>query len=225
MTTRYEKLIADAKKNITEISPTDAELKSKSGNTIIVDVRDKEEWDEEHIPDAIHLSRGTVEWKIEDKVPDPNTTIICHCGGGGRRPCRRKFAEDGLQKRPFHGRRLQSLESRRITDDEIVKSVPSEIRLHRLFGCLTVLHAALLLLVLLISIHSDAKLTEWDHQLWVGLATLWFFWPLVLALHPAQSARRVLVPMGVAAPFVFLWFNWWAHIDGPAVSVCDGVWI
>ena len=84
MGTNYEKLVADAKKNITEISPTDAELKSKSDNVIIVDVREKDEWDEEHIPDAIHLSRGTIDWKIEEKVPDPNTTIICHCGGGGR---------------------------------------------------------------------------------------------------------------------------------------------
>ena len=94
MTTRYEKLVAEAKKNVTEISPTDAELKSKSGDTVIVDVREKDEWDEEHIPDAIHLSRGTVEWKIDEKVPDPNTTIICHCGGGGRSA----LAVESLQK-------------------------------------------------------------------------------------------------------------------------------
>ena len=94
MTTRYKKLVADAKKNITEISPTDAELKSKSGNTVIIDVREKDEWDEERIPDAIHLSRGTVEWKIDEKVPDVNTTIICHCGGGGRSA----LAAESLQK-------------------------------------------------------------------------------------------------------------------------------
>jgi rhodanese-related sulfurtransferase len=94
MGTHYEKLVADAKKNITEILPTDAELKWKNDNVVMVDVREKEEWDEEHIPDAIHLSRGTVEWKIEGKVPDPNTTIICHCGGGGRSA----LAAESLQK-------------------------------------------------------------------------------------------------------------------------------
>ena len=91
---RFEKLVADAKKNITEISPTDAELKLKSGNTVIVDVREKDEWDEERIPDAIHLSRGMVEIEIENKVPDLNTTVICHCGGGGRSA----LAAESLQK-------------------------------------------------------------------------------------------------------------------------------
>jgi rhodanese-related sulfurtransferase len=53
----YKKLVAEAKKNITEISPGDAAAKSKSGNAVIIDVRDKDEWDEGHIPGAIHMSR------------------------------------------------------------------------------------------------------------------------------------------------------------------------
>ena len=82
--TRFEKLVAEAKNKITEISPQDAAARSKSGGAVIVDVREKDEWDEEHIPGAIHLSRGTIELDIEEKVPDPNAMIICHCGGGGR---------------------------------------------------------------------------------------------------------------------------------------------
>lgn len=91
---RFEKLVAKAKKNITEISPQDAAAKLKSGEAIIVDVREKDEWDEEHIPGAIHLSRGTIELDIEDKAPDTNTMIICHCGGGGRSA----LAAQSLQK-------------------------------------------------------------------------------------------------------------------------------
>src|SRR5438552_3960025 len=82
--TRFERLVAEAKKNITEISPQDAAAKSQSGEAVIVDVREKDEWDEEHIPNATHLSRGTIELDIEEKVPDTNALIICHCGGGGR---------------------------------------------------------------------------------------------------------------------------------------------
>ena len=78
---RFKKLVAEAKKNITEISPGDAAAKSKSGNAVIIDVRDKDEWDEGHISGATHLSRGTIELDIEEKVPDPNAMIICHCGG------------------------------------------------------------------------------------------------------------------------------------------------
>ena len=90
----FEKLVAEAKQKITEISPTDAAAKSKNGEAVIVDVREKDEWDEERIPGAIHMSRGTIELDIEEKVPDTNAMIICHCGGGGRST----LAAESLQK-------------------------------------------------------------------------------------------------------------------------------
>src|ERR1700732_483819 len=90
----FQDLVADAKKKITEISPTDAALKAKSSDTVIVDVRDKDEFDESHIPDAVHMSRGTIEFEVDEKFPDRNTTIICHCGGGGRSA----LAAESLQK-------------------------------------------------------------------------------------------------------------------------------
>src|SRR6266481_4554192 len=92
--TRFERLVAEAKKNITEISPQDAAAKLNSGDAVVVDVREKDEWDEGHIPDAIHMSRGTIELDIEEKVPDTNAMIICHCGGGGRSA----LAAESLQK-------------------------------------------------------------------------------------------------------------------------------
>ena len=91
----FQELVADAKKRITEISPTDAAAKTKSSSdAVIVDVREKDEFDESHIPDAVHMSRGMVELEVEDKFPDRNTTVICHCGGGGRSA----LAAESLQK-------------------------------------------------------------------------------------------------------------------------------
>jgi rhodanese-related sulfurtransferase len=90
----FQDLVAEAKKKIAEISPTDAAAKAKSSDAVIVDVREKDEFDESHIPDAVHMSRGTVELEVEDKFPDRNTTIICHCGGGGRSA----LAAESLQK-------------------------------------------------------------------------------------------------------------------------------
>src|SRR5438874_12749490 len=81
----FQDLVADAKKKITEISPTDAAQKAKScSDAVIVDVREKDEFDESHIPDAVHMSRGMVELEVVDKFPDSNTTITCHRCGGGR---------------------------------------------------------------------------------------------------------------------------------------------
>ena len=90
----FERLVSDAKKKIVEISPGEALDKSTAGAALIIDVREKEEWDAEHIADAIHMSRGTIELDVEEKVPDQNTMIICHCGGGGRSA----LAAETLQK-------------------------------------------------------------------------------------------------------------------------------
>ena len=91
---RYQQLVAEAKKNVTEISPEEAAQKLQNKEAVIVDVREKDEWDQGHIPHAVHLSRGTIELDIEEKVHDPNAVIICHCGGGGRSA----LAAESLQK-------------------------------------------------------------------------------------------------------------------------------
>ena len=90
----FQKLVAEAKKQITEISPQDAAAKLNNGDAVVVDVRDKDEWDGGHIPGASHMSRGTIELDIEEKVPEPNAMVICHCGGGGRSA----LAAESLQK-------------------------------------------------------------------------------------------------------------------------------
>ena len=91
---RYQQLVTDAKKHVTESSPQDAAAKLNSGEAVILDVRETDEWDQGHIPGAIHMSRGTIELDIEEKVPDPDALIICHCGGGGRSA----LAAESLQK-------------------------------------------------------------------------------------------------------------------------------
>jgi rhodanese-related sulfurtransferase len=81
---RFEQLVANAKKNIQEISPQEAAAALKRGDTLLIDVRDHDEWREGRIPDAKNFSRGTVELEIEEAAPDLSTPIITHCGGGGR---------------------------------------------------------------------------------------------------------------------------------------------
>ena len=92
--TAYQKLVTEAKENITEISPEDAAKKFQEHEAVIIDVRDKDEYDEDHIPNALNLSRGTIELDIEEQVSDPDMMIICHCGGGGRSA----LAAQSLQK-------------------------------------------------------------------------------------------------------------------------------
>ena len=81
---RFEKLVADAKRNIQEISPQETAAALQRGDTLLIDVRDPDEWQERHIPGAKNFSRGTVELEIEEAAADLSTPIITHCGGGGR---------------------------------------------------------------------------------------------------------------------------------------------
>ncbi len=51
---------------------------------VLVDVREKHEWNEGHIPGAIHVPRGFLELQIEEAVPDKSKTVVLYCAGGVR---------------------------------------------------------------------------------------------------------------------------------------------
>lgn len=51
---------------------------------VLVDVREKHEWDDGYIPGATHIPRGFLELQIEEKVPDPAKTVVLYCAGGTR---------------------------------------------------------------------------------------------------------------------------------------------
>jgi sulfur-carrier protein adenylyltransferase/sulfurtransferase len=45
---------------------------------VILDVREKDEWDQGHIPQATLLPRGRLEGRIEQMVPDKDMLIVTH---------------------------------------------------------------------------------------------------------------------------------------------------
>ena len=81
---RFQKLVAEAKKNVTEISLAEAQQQIERGGAVLIDVREDEDWRGDHAKGAKHLNRGSIELEIEEHVPDPKTPIICYCGGGSR---------------------------------------------------------------------------------------------------------------------------------------------
>lgn len=81
---RFQRLVAEAKKQITEISPGDAQKQTELGDAVLIDVREDDDWREDHAKGAKHLNRGVIELEIEEQVPDLKTPIICYCGGGSR---------------------------------------------------------------------------------------------------------------------------------------------
>lgn len=81
---RFQKLVAQAKQHITEISPNDARREMEGGEAVLIDVREESDWRQGHARGATHLSRGEIELEIEEQIPDVTKPIICYCGGGSR---------------------------------------------------------------------------------------------------------------------------------------------
>lgn len=71
------------KQKIAEIEPQQAHAMQQQGG-MIVDVRSLEEYQKNHIKEAIYLGRDYLEFKIEQHIPKKETTIITHCASGFR---------------------------------------------------------------------------------------------------------------------------------------------
>ncbi|MEA2428040.1 MAG: sulfur-carrier protein adenylyltransferase/sulfurtransferase, partial [Thermoleophilaceae bacterium] len=50
----------------------------------IVDVRELHEFEEAHLPGAIHVPRGYLESRIEGKVSDRSQPVVLYCASGQR---------------------------------------------------------------------------------------------------------------------------------------------
>ena len=67
---------------------------------ILLDIRDKEEYETGHIPGAINISRGTLELKSHLIIPDKTKKIIVYCGLDLRSPLATKSLNDfGIRTR------------------------------------------------------------------------------------------------------------------------------
>ncbi len=83
MNKSYADLLRETRANIREVSPAEAEDLVGRGATP-VDVRETQEWDEGHLPAAVHVPRGYLESRIETAAPDRKKQLILYCAGGVR---------------------------------------------------------------------------------------------------------------------------------------------
>ena len=74
-------LLAAARRTVRELTPHQVQ---ESGGRVLIDVREQDESDEGYIPGAVHLSKGYIELRIEDTVPDRSTPITLYCAAGIR---------------------------------------------------------------------------------------------------------------------------------------------
>jgi len=91
----FRELLKDTKSQIREVDTAGAaEAIAARPGTVVLDVREPEEYDQGAIPGAVHIPRGHLESKIEGQVVDRSTPIIVQCASG----VRSAFAAKTLQE-------------------------------------------------------------------------------------------------------------------------------
>ena len=66
------------------ISPKQASEMYAERKAVIVDVRDDSEWNEQHIPGAIHIPLAQLNGRISELKQYKDTPVITQCKAGGR---------------------------------------------------------------------------------------------------------------------------------------------
>ena len=95
MTKSFSDLMRELRAAIREVHPLEVDDLIGAGSAAaIVDVREAEEWEQGHIPGAVHVSKSYLEQDIESAVPDRTRPVILYCAQG----VRSLFAAETLQE-------------------------------------------------------------------------------------------------------------------------------
>ena len=90
-----EQLVTEARAAIKEVSVGDVKkMLDAKENIVLLDVRDRNEFEGERIPGAINISRGMLEFKAAMIIPDKNAKIIVYCGLDLRGPLATRTLND-----------------------------------------------------------------------------------------------------------------------------------
>src|ERR671931_690787 len=78
-------LIRQMRDQIREIDPREVHELTQNGNSaVIVDVREQHEFEESHLPGALHVPRAYLESRIEGAAPDRSDHVVLYCASGHR---------------------------------------------------------------------------------------------------------------------------------------------
>jgi molybdopterin/thiamine biosynthesis adenylyltransferase/rhodanese-related sulfurtransferase len=77
-------ILDEARASIKQIDADEARKMLDKPGTVLIDVRESDEWRQGHIPQAVGIPRGFLELRIEEKVPDHKAPIILQCASGTR---------------------------------------------------------------------------------------------------------------------------------------------
>jgi rhodanese-related sulfurtransferase len=78
-------MVAKAKGSVQKVSAADVKaMIDKKDKVIYLDVRDAGEFSAGHLPGAMNISRGTLEFNVFGKIQDQNAKVIVYCKTAAR---------------------------------------------------------------------------------------------------------------------------------------------
>jgi len=85
MAVTRDELLHQARSNIEILDADQAQERINQGATVL-DVREPSEFDAGHLPNAVHIPRGLLEFMVGNHpaLQDTSATIVVYCKNGGR---------------------------------------------------------------------------------------------------------------------------------------------
>ena len=80
----FRDLLRDTKSRIREIDTAEAAAAVEAPGTVVLDVREPDEYEQGALPGAVHIPRGHLESQVEGRVPDHAARVVVYCAGGTR---------------------------------------------------------------------------------------------------------------------------------------------
>ena len=87
---RVEELLAEARSGLERLSPAEAHEAMRSGEAVVVDIREEERRAREgRVPGAVEIDRNVLEWRCapesewrDERVSDPSQRVVVMCNEG-----------------------------------------------------------------------------------------------------------------------------------------------
>ncbi len=80
----FRDLLSAAKTQIDEIDTAEAEALIALPDTVVLDVREPDEYEQGALPNVVHIPRGHLEAQIENRIVDHDAAVVVYCAGGVR---------------------------------------------------------------------------------------------------------------------------------------------
>lgn len=92
----FNELLSQVKASIREVSveETKSRVVDAKDGPVLLDVRERDEYEQGFVPKAEWIPRGFLELKVEDAVPDRSREVILYCAGGTRSALAAKALQD-----------------------------------------------------------------------------------------------------------------------------------